>query len=243
MGLRHITVLAALFAGTLLAQTAQFTGRITDPSQAVIPGAEVQVTNLDTGIVRAARANAEGYFTVPLLPPGKYSISTRANGFRPVSRSGMTLDEGQVQRFDITMEVGAVTEAIEVSGGAPLLEAATSALSTVVSNQRIIDLPLNGRNPIALSTLVPGIRTMGPFGVTPVSAYDGSRMSISGAPPSSNSFMVDGIAAENMTSGGIQLSLSTDATEEFRIITKNPSAEYGRTGGGVGEPDQQVRNQ
>jgi hypothetical protein len=225
--------MATLFAGTLFAQTAQFTGRVTDPSQAVIPGAQIKVTNLDTGITREVRTNAEGYFTIPLLPPGKYSIISRAEGFRPVSRSGMTLNEGQVQRFDIKMDVGQVTETVEVSGSAPLLEAATSALSTVVPNQRIIDMPLNGRNPIALSTLVPGIRTLGPFGVTPVSAYDGSRMSISGAPPSSNSFMVDGIAAENMTSGGIQLSLSADATEEFRIITKNPSAEYGRTGGGV----------
>jgi hypothetical protein len=233
MRVRVLGATATVFAASLFAQTAQFTGRITDPSQAIIPGAEISVTSADTGITREAKSNAEGYFTIPLLPSGTYTIASRAAGFNAVTRSGIALNEGQVLRYDIKMDVGQVTEAIEVSGGAPLLEAATSALSTVVPNQRILDMPLNGRNPIALSTLVPGVRTMGPFGVTPVSAYDGSRMSISGAPPSSNSFMVDGIAAENMTSGGIQLSLSTDATEEFRIITKNPSAEYGRTGGGV----------
>jgi hypothetical protein len=232
----HVGVLGiamTLCAGALFAQTAQFTGRVTDPSQAVIPSAEVTVTNAGTGIARQVRANSEGYFTVPALPPGTYSITSRAGGFKPVTSRGIAINEGQVLRFDIRMEVGQVSETIEVSGGAPLLEAATSALSTVISNQRITDMPLNGRNPIGLSSLVPGVRTMGLFGTTAVTAFDGSRMSISGAPPSSNSFMVDGIAAENVTSGGIQLVLSADATEEFRIITKNPSAEYGRTGGGV----------
>src|SRR4051794_39286905 len=103
MRLRFIGVLATVFAGTLFGQTAQLTGRVTDPSQAIIPGAEISVTSADTGITREVKSNADGYFTVPALPSGTYTMVTRSTGFNPVSRSGITLNEGQVLRYDIKM--------------------------------------------------------------------------------------------------------------------------------------------
>ena len=121
---------------------------------------------------------------------------------------------------------------MEVNATAPLLETERPTISTVITNQKILDLPTSGRNPLQFALLVPGVRATGLFGDIPITAFDGSRASIGGGTPSSNNYMVDGIAAENFTSGGLQTPLSIDATEEFRLIVRNPSAEYGRSGGG-----------
>ncbi|MBI3680737.1 MAG: TonB-dependent receptor [Acidobacteria bacterium] len=233
---RNALILAALLiAASALsyAQTSHITGRVADMSGAVVPGAVVTVTHVDTGVNREVKTNTEGYYTVPLLPQGNYRVGVRLAGFRSPARSGIVLDEGQTLRLDFTLEVGQVTETLEVKGGAPLLETEHPALSTVITNEKIVDLPLLGRNPVNLALLVPGVRAVGPFGGLWSSSYNTSSMSISGGPPSGNNFMVDGVAAEHFTSGGFQVYLSVDGTAEFRIITRNASAEFGRTGGGV----------
>jgi outer membrane receptor protein involved in Fe transport len=229
--LRGIFVLAA--AAAAFAQTAQITGRVMDPSDAIVPAATVTITSTDTGVSRTIPTNDSGYYTVPLLPRGNYRVSAAKAGFRTVSRTEISLDDGQVLRLDFSLPVGQVAETIEVTATASLLDTSTTSMATVVPKQRIEDLPLLGRNPVALAALVPGVRTMGGFGGLQVGAFDGSRMAIGGGAPSANNFMIDGVASENFTSGGTNVSLSVDATEEFRIITRNPSAEYGRTGGGV----------
>src|SRR5712692_816297 len=109
-------------------QMAQLTGRITDTSAAVIPGAQVTVTHVATGIKKEAVSNEEGYYTVPLLPPGTYQITVQMAGFRPVSRSGIELAVQQVAHLDFTLELGGITEQVTVTGGAPLLETETSSL-------------------------------------------------------------------------------------------------------------------
>lgn len=215
------------------AQTAQITGRVSDSTGASVGDAPVSVTNTGTGVRRDIKTSADGYYTAPLLARGTYSIEVKQPGFKESVRSGVTLDEGQVLRLDFDLQLGQVQERVEVSGAAPLLETEQPTISTVIPNQKVLDLPTQGRNPLQFALLVPGVRATGIFGDLPVSAYDGSRASIGGGPPSSNNYMVDGIAAENFTSGGLQNPLSVDATEEFRIITRNPSAEYGRTGGGI----------
>ncbi len=223
----------ALASLSLLAQTAQISGRVTDSSQSIIVGATVSVTNTETGVRREIVTNTDGYFTASLLARGNYRIEVRQSGFKSAIRDGLALDEGGALRTDFALEIGQVSESVEVSGAAPLLETERPTLSTVITNQKIIDLPTAGRNPLQFALLVPGVRAVGLFGDLPVSAFDGSRASIGGGNPSGNNYMVDGIAAENFTSGGLQTPLSVDATEEFRLIVRNPSAEYGRTGGGV----------
>ncbi len=230
-------VLLALFllisSVAAFAQTAQVTGRVVDASQAVVPGATVTVTNQDTGIERATTSNENGYFTVALLPRGNYKIAASKMGFKLAVRSEINLDEGQVLRLDLALETGEVKETVEITGIAPLLENSTPTMSTVIGNQKITQLPLLNRNIITLAALAPTVRPVGAFGGLPVSSFDGARMSIGGGAPATNNLMIDGIAAENFTSGGLNVFLSVDATEEFRIVTRNPSAEYGRTGGGV----------
>jgi outer membrane receptor protein involved in Fe transport len=214
------------------AQTAQITGRVSDRTDAVVAGAKVAIINIDTGVRRDIVTNEQGYYTAPLLARGAYRIEVEQTGFRKATISNITLDEGQALRSDVALELGNVTESVEVSGTAPLLETERPTISTVITNQKILDLPTSGRNPLQFALLVPGVRATGLFGDIPISAFDGSRASIGGGPPSSNNYMVDGIAAENFTSGGLQTPLSIDATEEFRLIVRNPSAEYGRSGGG-----------
>jgi len=215
------------------AQTAQITGRVIDSTQAIIRAATVRVTHAETGVTRTTSSNELGYYTLAALPRGGYTVSVSSTGFKTIQESGVTLDEGQTLRLDFTMEVGGVSETIQVSGHSSLIETATTAISTVVTNQKILDLPMAGRNPFALVQLVPGVRGLGDYTGLPTSSYGGSRASINGAPPSTNSYMVDGTAAEFFTSGGYMTFFSVDATEEFRIVTSNPSAEYGRTSGGV----------
>jgi len=143
------------------ATTAQITGRITDPSGAVLAAAKVAVTNLETGIERRTISNDEGYYTVPLLPPGSYRMDLEMTGFMPISRSGITLTVNQTARIDFLMQLGQVTEAVTVQSSVPLLDAAEGSLGAVVDNAKILNLPLNGRNPFDLVLLTPGTQVYG----------------------------------------------------------------------------------
>lgn len=230
---RLVLGLALLAPGLLLAQSAQITGRVADSSGAIIANVRLSILNTETGVDRTTVSNSEGYYSVPLLARGSYRVSAQLAGFKEVVRKGLTLDEGQTLRLDITLEVGQVSERIEVSGSAPLLETESPTLSTVITNQKILDLPTVGRNPLQFALLVPGVRTVGSYGDLPVSAFGSGRASIAGGAAGVNNYMVDGIASENFTSGSLQTPLSVDATEEFRLIVRNPSAEFGRTGGGI----------
>jgi outer membrane receptor protein involved in Fe transport len=215
------------------AQTASMTGLVTDPDGLVVPGASVSVTSTDRGVVRSTATNDQGYYTVGLLSQGSYTLQVTVDGFKSRTQANLHLDDGQVLRMDVRLEIGSNTETVSVTGARPAVETETSSQSTVIAAQRVRDMPLNGRNPMALAALVPGVRPIGGFGGLSNSAYGDNRISISGGSPSSNNVMVDGTAAENHTSGGLQVPLSPDATEEVRIITRNAAAEFGRTGGGI----------
>src|SRR5262249_39826578 len=144
------------FAATALGQTAQVTGRISDQSGAVVPGAQVTVTNQKTGIGRDSVSNGEGYFTIPLLPPGEYRIGVKKDGFKPVVRPDVALNVEQVARLDFTLETGAVSDTVTITSDAPLMNTETSSVGQVVDNKTVVTLPLNGRNYSQLAALAPG---------------------------------------------------------------------------------------
>lgn len=226
-------VLALLLAVPLAAQTARITGLVSDSTSQPVPNATVTAESADTGIRRTSVTSTEGYYTFGLMPRGRYQLRVEAAGFRVRSEADITLDDAQVLRVDFPLELSQVTESVEVSGVVKQLETETAAQSTVVAQQQVVDLPLNGRNPLFLANIVPGVRPVGGFGGLTISAFGDGRISIGGGGASVNNIMIDGVAAENHTSGGLQVALSPDATGEFRIITRNAGAEYGRTGGGV----------
>jgi outer membrane receptor protein involved in Fe transport len=231
--LSRLVGLGLLLALSCSAQNTQITGRVTDPSLASIAGAKVVAQSLDTGVERTSKTNGDGYYAFPLLTRGRYSLSTSADGFKAAKIADVNLDEGQAARFDFSLALGQVSESIEVSGSAALLETENATTSAVVTNQKIVDLPLVNRNIMGLTSLIPGVRPTANLGAIERSGLNSLNASIGGGAPSANNSLVDGVAADEGFFGQITISLSVDATEEFRIITHNASAEFGHTGGGV----------
>ena len=228
------SVAVLLFAIGARAQTAQVTGRVTDQAGAVVPGATVTAVNTATGISREVLSNEEGFFTMPLLNPGEYRIAVRKDGFKPVVQPGMTLQVNQVARLDFTLETGAVTETVNITGAtAAVLETETSSLGKVVDQQRIQSLPLLGRNPYSLVALVPGARPSSGLNDLPVDIISQSYVSINGARGNQNEYLLDG--APNTAAVGNQpvAFVNPDAVQEFKVETNNYSAQYGRAGGGI----------
>jgi Carboxypeptidase regulatory-like domain len=144
------------------APTGQISGTVTDPSGAVISGAEITASNEATNVRRTTTTNDDGLFNLPALPPGIYSLQIDASGFPRQVRTGLELQVGQVARVDVTMQIGNVSETVQVSAQATMLQSDTTELGTVIENKRIVDLPLNGRNYLQLASLVPGATTNGP---------------------------------------------------------------------------------
>ncbi len=234
-GMQFLTGCGLVCVSICLAQTptAQITGRITDSSGAVILGVGVIVTNVGTAVQSSTESNEFGYYTAPLLQPGEYRIDVEKEGFRPITRTGIVLVVQQVARIDFTMEVGAVTETVEVFGEAPLLESETSSIGQLVDSRSVSELPLRGRNPYALVALVPGARVPISWRNLPMDMFTSQYALINGARGNQNEFILDGIANTNPVSSGPNIFPTPDSLQEFNVVTNNFSAEYGRAAGGV----------
>jgi hypothetical protein len=160
IGTRLLMVWAVLSCAAVLhsqTPTAQVIGRVTDSTQAVVPGVSITLTNVGSGSQWRTETNELGYYTLALLPPGEYRIELQREGFRSVSQSGITLAVNQTARIDFKLEVGAVAEVLDVVAASPVVERETVALGAVVENRSIVNLPLNGRNTLQLALLVPGV--------------------------------------------------------------------------------------
>jgi outer membrane receptor protein involved in Fe transport len=222
-----------LFAAALSAQTASVTGRITDPSGAVVPGATVTVQSVQTGVQTTVETNAEGYYHLPSLLPGSYHLTVRKAGFVPRRHTGLTLAVQQVARLDLSLEVGAVTETIEVRAQAVLLDSETSTLGQVVQGRQIVELPLLGRNPYALAGLVPGVRTAAGMNDLPVDQISTAFTSINGQRANQNEYLLDGAPNTAAAQNQPVIYANVDSVQEFKVETNSFSAEYGRAAGGV----------
>src|SRR5262249_39587278 len=150
------TVVAFGSIASISGQTfGEITGEIRDPSGAVVASAAVTVTNQATFGARAANTNQFGLYSFPSLPPGIYDLRVAAPGFQAVTRRDIGLQVQQTARIDFTLQVGEVTQTVEISGGAPLLTTENATVGTVIENRRIVELPLNGRNALSLVFLSP----------------------------------------------------------------------------------------
>jgi hypothetical protein len=235
--LAPVLVVGSLVSTCAFAQTAQVSGLIVDSSGARVPNANVTVLNKDTGISRATDSNSDGYYTVPLLQPGNYMITAKATGFATQVRTGITLEVGAQQVLNLTLQVGQVTQRIEVTGEAPEVQLASSDLSAVVDSTTVRELPLNGRSWTDLATLQPGVAVIQTHRSGDEARGYGSQVTISGARPQQNNYRLDGVSINDFANGGpgsvLGGNLGVDAIEEFSVITSNYSAEYGKTAGGV----------
>ena len=224
--------LLLILAASAAAQssTGNIRGTIVDATEGVIAGAKVSLTNVNTGFKRETVSNERGDFDAPLMPLGEYRIETELAGFQRKVLTGVTLQVDQTAVFRILLEAGAVTQSVEVTGAAPLLDSQTSSLGQVIENKRIVDLPLNGRNPFALGLLAGG--------TTPFKGLNTNIPFIAGGGRhSANDILLDGVDNNirnfngEIGRNGVAFVPSVDAVQEFKVKTNNFAAEYGRSAG------------
>ncbi|MBS1826672.1 MAG: TonB-dependent receptor [Acidobacteria bacterium] len=227
----------AVFAGVLGAQTqtATLRGVVFDNTGAVIPAARVTLTHTAQGRTWNATTNEEGAYVIVQIPPGPYSMTVEAKGFKQYQRTKMILEVAQVAALDVTMEVGAVSEVVEVNTQVALLETASSTLDAVVNQKTAEALPLNGRNVLQLVALTPGINTTRSYrgSTTGNGSITSMAFSANGGRDVSNEVMLDGSPQVVMGYNQPAYVPTPDALQEFRVQTNSLSAEYGRTGGAV----------
>lgn len=225
---------AVLFAlgGMAIAQriTGSIDGRVQDASGAVLPGVEITVTNDATQQARTTITNETGLYNVPLLPSGTYSVRASLTGFRTELRRGIQVEVDRNARVDLQLQVGDVAESMEVTADAPLIETNSSSLGQVIDTRRIAELPLNGREFLALASLTPGVQPN--VEGSNLSTQQGS-VNVNGAREEFNLFLLDGV--DNNDTGNSQLIIvpGIDSIQEFKVQTSAYSAEYGRSAGGL----------
>jgi hypothetical protein len=237
-------LLICVIATSVSAQVvgAILSGTVTDSTGAAVPGAQVTATSADTGITRSVLTNDSGFYNIPNLAPGTYSISISAAGFARVGNPGLTLTVGEKEAFNVQLQLAKVAQQVEVTAAAPAIELASSEISDVVDGTTTRELPLNGRDWTQLATLQPGIANIR----TQPSATGlnnrgnrgfGTQLTINGARPQQNNYRIDGISVNDYANSApgstLGLSLGVDAIQEFSVISSNYSASYGLTSGGV----------
>src|SRR5438552_3904131 len=218
--------------------TATIAGVAQDASGAVIPGVSVTVKNLDTGITRMVVTDEGGRYTVPDLTLGSYEVEAQLPGFQTEVRSGITLSVGRSAVINFALKVGQISDKVTITEEAPLVESTTAAMSSLVDERTIRDLPLNGRSWDNLALLQPGVVSVGAGQGSP--AFDfgtGVRFNVNGSRAYANSFLLDGTDindhANGTPGGSAGTNLGVDGVQEFKINTLVSPAEFGRSSGGV----------
>ncbi|HEV2202232.1 MAG TPA: TonB-dependent receptor [Bryobacteraceae bacterium] len=239
-----ILAVANLFTGHANAQVsgATLSGTVTDPSGAVIAGAQVSIANKATAATRAVTTDAAGLYSAPNLQPGDYAVTITATGFQTTKEENVTLTVGGQQTLNVALRIGEAAQTVLVAEAAPAIQLGTSTISSEIESKQVLDMPLNGRSWTDLATLSPGvnaIETQMPFetGAVRGNRGFGSQLTISGGRPTQNNYRLDGLSINDYGNGGpgsvLGVTLGVDAIQEFSVVTGNYSAEYGRTSGGI----------
>ena len=223
-------LMVALVASPLfgVGTTGTIVGTVTDAKGGVIAQAKVIVKNSGTNATREVFTNANGEYTAPLLSPGVYEVSVEQTGFRRALVSGVKLEVDQTARIDVVLQVGAVSEQVTVTEVEPLVQTDTSTVGQVIDQQKVSQLPLNQRNFLAFTLLVPGAQL--PSDGSQNSTQGGS-ISVNGAREQANNFLLDGVDNNDLAINQYTVLPSVDAIQEFKVQSSNSSAEFGRSAG------------
>jgi outer membrane receptor protein involved in Fe transport len=235
-----VAALLAAPAASWAQATGQINGVVTDTSGAMLPGVTVEATNNATGAIRSAVSGDDGLYTLPLLQPGVYNVKASLSGFRVGLHEGVRVTVTETARVAFRLEVGQISETVTVVAEATLVETANATHGIVIDQQKVVDLPLNGRNFTQLGTLIPGV-------VAPPSGLGGQNgdatpggfgnvtggFNVNGMRNQSNNFLMDGATNNDTFNTGFVLRPPPDAIEEFKILTHAFGAEYGRSAGSV----------
>ena len=214
--------------------SAGITGRVIDPSKGAVVGAKVSAKDLDRGTDWPTTTNEDGIYAFPRIPPGRYELKVEATGFKGYVNPNVVLEVNQRARVDVDLQVGSVSESVEVPGEAPLLQTDTTQVGAVINSQTIENLPLVSRNPVALTLLTAGVTTPDPNSFNSgLRSAGGGRPYVNGNREESNNFLLDGIDNNFTSDNLVSYQPNPDALEEFKLITNNASAEFGNFQGGI----------
>ena len=223
-----LTVTVAASAQT----SGEITGQVADASGALVAGVTITATNTATNGNRTTTSNEAGIYSFPSLQPGQYSVKAEAKGFRAVSKTGVELQVQQTARVDFSLEVGAVTEVVEISAGGVMLTTENATVGTVIENKRIVELPLNGRNFLQLVALSPnvsfGFANSGQANARQGGTRAQQNISLAGQRSMYNRFTLDGIENTDVNFNTYVILPSIDALQEFKVQTGVYPAEFGR---------------
>jgi hypothetical protein len=222
-----IPAAVALSQGT----TGSIYGTVTDPSGAVLAHANVTVKNVLTGVSNAVQASDSGDYTFPVLDPGDYEVSVTMTGFKSQTQRSVRLDANQSVHVNFALQLGSTEQQVTVDAGTTLVDTRESQVGSTVDEKRIQDLPLNGRNAYDLVQIVPGVTNYVPDVAT--GSRQGTQLSVNGIPTNNTGFYLDGAYDTQLWRFGGNLLPNPDALQEFRILTSNFDAEFGRSPGGV----------
>lgn len=222
-----------LFAGFLLtavgllaqSTTGEIAGTVTDPTGAAVPGVRITFTNENTGEAKVVESGATGDYLATQLQVGTYQASVQSDGFRTVERPGIALSALQSLRVDFVLELGQVTETVTITSQAPQVDTRSTQIGMTVDDRRIKDLPLNGRNPLDLVRLVPGVQRVS---TTIRPSFGQQNMNINGGRHFSVNYLLDGGSMSYFHRGQGLILPPPDAVQEFRVSTTGVTAEHGR---------------
>jgi len=221
-----------LIAATAWAQSAQIQGKLVDEQGAAIPGAQVSAVDEEKGVIaRQTTSGSDGFFSLPSLLRGRYTVRAELSGFKPVEQRGLVLDPGQVLDLrDVKLTVGGLTETIEVSAGTPTIEIGTSQKSYTISDTQIKELSLNGRDFTSLLKTLPGVATNETGFRLAFNSTEGFM--VNGLRQSMNNVVLDGTPnTDTGANDGQYTQLSLDAVGEFKLQNSAFNAEFGRNAG------------
>ncbi len=223
--LAPVSLVLLLFCALLRAQTStsQISGAVRDSSGAVVAGASVTLTNEATGIVQKQSTTEAGVFAFPSISVGSYTVKVEQPGFKSYTRTNNIVQINTPATVDVTLEVGAATESVQVSAASEVLQTSNAVIGNVVEQKAIVSLPLNGRNPLNLLIYEPG-----------VVQRSGNTVNVNGARATAVNVTIDGIEANESTSPNPTTNifrLNPDNVQEFKVTTSNPSPEEGRNSG------------
>jgi uncharacterized protein YaiE (UPF0345 family) len=226
---------AAIFPSAVLAQndTALLSGRVFDPSGSGVPGAHVRLTRQSTGATRETLSVIDGAYRLELIEPGDYTLNVSANGFKTQEYSAIHLQVAQASQLNVTLAVGIVTEHVSVSESVSPLDAVSVAQGTVVSEEKIKALPLNGRQFLQLALLSPGTNSGG-MAVQQNAVRQGevAGLSVAGSRTNDSAYLLDGVINTDPDYNALNYVPIVDTISQFRVQVAQYSAEYGRASGG-----------
>ncbi len=226
-----------LIAGTTARgqSTAAFQGTVLDAQGGAVAGAKVTAKNLGTGLERSTETDGTGNFSIPALPSGNYRVEIAKTGFRTILISSYTLEVGTTAAQNFTLEVGQVSQVVEVSSQAPVIESSTMTVGQVIDQKTVQEIPLNGRHFVDLGLLIPGSVTppQNGFLTAPLRGQGSFAFNTAGNREDTVNFMINGVNLNDMVQNQITFQPSINTVSEFKVDNSTYSAEYGRNSGAI----------